>query len=114
MARKVLTATPAVRLEPLEAPPEKKVITPLKRILMEAGINRLLQFLHQLNLEYALSKDKSGHYHFILFADGLPRYKGGSLKSPGAAIADVLLTSRQEDYHRFLSKQEEDDDEAAS
>ena len=81
---------------------ERKVISPLRRLLSTCRTDELFAFLHELDLNWALSRHEKGHYHMVIYKDGLPRYKAGHPTSPSGAIADALakfLVDYQGDYH---------------
>jgi hypothetical protein len=88
-----------------------KAISPLRRLLMNSSVDGLLDFLHQMNVQYVLKRDPNGHYDMKIFRDGMMRYQAASGKSAKSAVADALaqfLVGEQKDFHGYFQKDDLD------
>ena len=90
---------------------DAKAISPLRRLLMNSTVDGLLEYLHQMKVQYVLKREANGHYDMKIFRDGMMRYQAASGKSPKSAIADALaqfLSGEQKDFHGYQQSSETD------
>lgn len=81
-----------------------KAVSPLKRLLMITDLEHLLSFLHQLGIQYTISRQIKGHYYAAIYREGMVRYQSSSPNSPKSALCDALaafLVGEKKDYHEY-------------
>jgi len=81
----------------------RKVVRPIHKLLADLTANNLLDFLHEVRLQWTMSRSTKGHYTVTLYqADGRKWIVGGSVDSYRFALADAVskfLLAEERDYH---------------
>lgn len=83
---------------------QRKIVTPLRRLLAETPFDQIISFLHQTRLQWYLVRKKSGGYKATIWMEGMVKYQAGSSKSARIALCDALsrfLTCEHADYHDY-------------
>ncbi len=84
-----------------------KIVSPLKKLLMDLPMEEYLLFLHRIRVSYSISRQKDGVYHAIVYGDGMVKYMYQSPNSAKSALCDCIagfLIGEKKDYHSYLGK----------
>ncbi len=94
---------------------DSKIITPLRRLLMEVPMDDLFAFIDQMHLQFSFVCERGSEVKRMkLFQDGTLVYEaGGNNSSSHAIVADCLakfLVGERKDFHDYMKRNEESDD----
>lgn len=88
----------------IEPDVEKKIVSPLMRLLATTSADDLLIFLHRMKVQWTLTRPKKGVYEATIYQDGMVKYKAINPQSPKMALVNALakfLVGEDRDFHDY-------------
>jgi len=94
----------------IEGTGEKKIVSPLMRLLSNLSMDDLLIFLDRTGVQWAIVRPKKGTYEANIYQEGMVKYLTVNKTSAKLALADSLarfLVGEDRDYHDYFVKGQE-------